>query len=135
MTMTREENLRGMGMVVINTAFVLQLSWIPVIFFLEGAEWVTAGVAVGVHRFALAYMAAAPLAYGARRWFNGDRAEVLTPWLVRLQIPLLFIAGLIYGVERFIPHVSLPVIGGMLAAGVVIALYGVAMRREGAATA
>ena len=130
--MTREDNLRGMGMVVINTAFVLQLSWIPVIFFLEGAEWVSAGVAVGIHRFGLFYIVAAPLAYGARRWFEGDRAEVLTPWLLRLQLPLTVVGGLIYGLEKAGVPIRLPLIGGMMAAGVMLALYGIALRREGA---
>jgi len=133
--MTREENLRGMGMVVINAAFVLQLSWIPVIFFLEGADWITAGAAVGIHRFALVYAAVAPLAYGARRWFEGDRGEILTPWLLRCQLPLTVIAGLIYGFERVVPHVNLPGIGALSAAVILFALYGVAMRREGVATA
>ena len=135
MTMTREDNLRGMGMVVINAAFVLQLSWIPMIFFLEGADWVTAGMAVGAHRFALVYIVAAPLAYGARRWFEGDRAEILAPWLLRLQLPLTVVAGLIYGLERLVPHVSIPVIVGLAVAGMMVALYGVALRREGALTA
>ncbi|MEQ1918302.1 MAG: hypothetical protein ABL955_03825 [Elusimicrobiota bacterium] len=128
--MTRKENLLGMGMVIINAAFVLQLSWIPVIFFLEGANWVTAGMAVGIHRFALVYIVIAPLAYGIRRWFDGDRAEVLTPWLLRCQLPLTIIAALIYGFERVIPT-RLPVIGGMMMAIIVFGLYGVALRREG----
>ncbi|MDD5301777.1 MAG: hypothetical protein PHS14_01605 [Elusimicrobia bacterium] len=130
--MTNEENLRGMGMVVINAAFVLQLSWIPSLFFLAGADWLTAGAAVGAHRFALAFVAAAPLAYGARLWFNGDRAEAMTPWLLRCQIPLTVLAGLVYALERIVPHVSIPVIGGMMAATMLIGLYGLALRREGA---
>ncbi len=133
-SMTKDENLLGMGMVAINAAFVLQLAWIPSIFFLEGADWVTARMAVGVHRFALAYMIAAPLAYGVRRWLKGDRAEILTPWLTRLQIPLTLIAGVIFGFERTILHVTLPVIGGLMVAGVMIGLYGVALRREGVAS-
>lgn len=133
--MTEKENLRGMGMVVINAAFVLQLSWLPSIFFLEGADWVTAGAAVGVHRVSLAYMIAAPLAYGVRCWFKGERAETLAAWLTRLQIPLTLVAGLVYGLERVVPHVTLPMIGGMMAAGMLVALYGVALRREGVATA
>lgn len=82
--MANKENLREMGMVVINAAFVLQLSWIPVIFFLEGADWITAVTAARIHRFALAYM----------------------------------VAGLTYGLERVVPHVSLPAVGGMMFAGV-----------------
>jgi len=134
-TMTPEENLRGMGMVVINTAFVLQLSWIPVIFFLEGAEWITAGMAVGAHRFALAYVVAAPLPYGARLWYDGGRSEVLLRWLARLQLPLTVIAGFIYGFERLGPSMTLPVIGGMMVVVTMVGLYGVAMRREGVLSA
>lgn len=129
--MNRKENFLGMGMVVINAVFVLQLSWIPVIFFLEGADWITGGAAVGIHRFALAYVVAAPLAYGARRWIAGDRGEVLTQWLLRLQLPLTALAGLIYGFERLGPSMTLPVIGGMMVAIIMVGLYGVAMRREG----
>ena len=130
MTMTHKENLKTMGMIVINTAVVLQLSWIPVIFFLEGANWVTAGMAVGIHRFALVYMVAAPLAYGVRRWLKGDRTDILTPWLLRLQLPLTVIAGLTYGLERIIP-IRLPVIGGLMMAIILFGLYGVSLRREG----
>jgi hypothetical protein len=72
----------------------------------------------------------APLAYGVRRWFDGDRAEVLIPWLLRCQLPLTIIAALIYGFERVIPT-RLPVIGGMMMAIIVFGLYGVALRREG----
>ena len=128
--MTHKENLKTMGMIVINTAVVLQLSWIPVIFFLEGANWVTAGMAVGIHRFALVYMVAAPLAYGVRRWLKGDRTDILTPWLLRLQLPLTVIAGLTYGLERIIP-IRLPVIGGLMMAIILFGLYGVSLRREG----
>jgi len=133
--MTNEDNLRGMGMVVINAAFVLQLSWIPVIFFLEGADWVSAGVAVGGHRFALAYIVAVPLAYGARLCLGGGRSEVLTPWLVRCQLPLTLVAALLYGLERVLPHVTLAVILGLMAAVMLLGLYGVMLRREGASGA
>jgi len=133
--MTREENLRGMGMVVINTAFVLQMGWIPVIFFLEGAGWVSAATAVGIHRGSLAYVAAAPLAYGVRLWLRGGRSEALMPWLVRLQLPLTVVAGGIYAIERVVPSVNLPVIGGLMIAGIVFGFYGVALRREGVTAA
>ena len=129
--MTAKENLLGMGMVVINAAFVFQLAWIPSVFFLEGAEWVSAGVAVGVHRFSLAFMVAAPLAFGAKIWLRGGRSELIMPWLVRLQLPLTLIAGLIYGIERAIPHVTVAVIVGFGIAGMMVGLYGVALRREG----
>lgn len=131
--MTSEENLRGMGMVVINAAFVLQLSWIPVVGFLEGVEWITPGMAVGAHRFALAYVVAVPLAYGARVWRDGGRSEVLKTWLTRCQLPLTLFAGLIYGFERVVPSVSIPVITGLSIAVIMVGLYGVAMRREGVA--
>ena len=124
-----------MGMVVINSALVLQLSWIPVACFLEGANWVSGRMAVGVHHFALAYIVAIPLAYGARLWFNGGRSEVIVPWLLRCQLPLTFAAGLIYAVERIVPHVTLAVIAGMMIAGMLLVLYGVALRREGAISA
>lgn len=131
--MTREENLRGMGMVVINTAFVLQMGWIPVILFLEGASWLTAATAVGIHRGTLAYVAAAPLAYGLRLRLNGGGSEALRHWLLRLQLPLTFVAGAIYALERVVPSVNLPVIGGLMIAGIAFGFYGVALRREGAA--
>ena len=131
--MTNEENLRGMGTVVINTAFVLQLSWIPMIFLLEGANWVDVVMALAVHRFALAFMVAAPLAYGGRLKYEGGGSEVLKPWLLRCLLPLSVMDGLIYWIVKAVPSLNLFVIGGMMVAGIVIALYGVAIRYEGRA--
>ena len=130
--MTSQDNLRGMGMVVINAAFVIQLAWIPLIFFLEGAVWPTGATAVAIHRFALLYAVAAPLIYGARLWLRGGRTEALTTWFMRLQLPLTIFAGLIYGLEKAGVPIRLPLIGGMMAVGVMLALYGIALRREGA---
>ena len=132
--MTKQENLHGMANAVINAAFVLQLSWIPVIFFLEGADWVTASVAVRAHRLALAYTVLVPLYHGVRLWRSGRRAELLRPWLLRCQLPLALFAAFLYGFERFGPSLSLPRIGGLMAAVTVVGLYSIVLRREARTT-
>lgn len=130
MSPTYEENLRAMGTLVLNCAFVYQMAWLPVIFFLEGANWVSGAFAVGAHRFALAYMVLSPLAYGIRVKLRGAGREELSAWLLRCLLPMWTFAGLTWWVEKTV-SVTGGVIAGMMLGGILIAGYGIALRREG----
>ena len=129
---TPESNLRGMGMVVINAAFVLQMSWLPTIFYLEGSDSVTPALAVSIHWLALGFLIAAPLAYGLRLRLRGAGTDELKTWFLRCQLPLTIYALLVRGTVKFVPSLTLGVIAGMMIAGILLVLYGVAMRKEGA---
>lgn len=93
------EGSRGVGLVVINSALALQMSWVVALFLLAGAPWATAELFASVHWGAIAFMLVAPLGYGLSRILaargRGEAAfsgEVNRTWLLEGLAPLALYA-------------------------------------------
>ena len=133
--MTSENNLRGIGWVCLNSAFVLQLSWIPALGVLDGEPWASAALAGLSHRFGLAFLLAAPLAYGVRVWLSAreqEDGEMIRTWAARCLAPLAAYAVLIKLAVNILPHVTAGAIIGLMAANLSLGCYGMALRWEAA---
>lgn len=131
--MDSDERLRALGMLVINCAVAFQLSWIPLMLLLGGAEWMGPSLAAALHRLGIAYLIAGPVAHGVTLHRAGAEHEAFVQWAARGFAPMAAVAGLTFLLERLIPP-SGPMIGGMMVAGLLVAGYGIALRREGAPT-
>ena len=134
--MSEHTRIDGFGKVCLNSALVMQLSWIPALGLLEGASWASARLAGMVHFGALAFMIAAPLAFGARLWYLTPKEEasaVMKDWGARCLLPPALFAVAIQAVMRFAPHVTTSLIVALMIATLPLGVYGVLLHREAAA--
>lgn len=132
--MDADERLRALGMLVINCAVAFQVSWIPLMLSLGGAERMGPALAIALHRLGVAYLIAGPVAHGVVLHRSGAEHDAFVQWAARGFAPMAAVAGLTLLLERLIPP-SGPMIVGMMVGGMLVAGYGIALRREGAAKA
>ena len=129
----RTRHLEGFGLVCLNSAFFLQMSWIPMLGFLEGSDMFSLNTVISGHYFALWLMIAAPLAYGARLWLSErpeERGLALQEWAWSCLAPALSTAiGVKLGLR--LAHASIPVILVLMAATVPLGIYGLVLKVRG----
>jgi hypothetical protein len=131
--MSEKTRVRGFGTLCVNSAFLIQASWIPALYMLSGSPWATPRLVAAAHFFALAFAFVAPLAFGLRLWLSTPReeaGEVMRDWALRGFLPPALFAAAIQGVMRFAPHVTLGIIMAMMVAILPLAGYGLMLQRE-----
>lgn len=127
------ERLRALGTLVIGCAAAYELSWIPLLASSGRAAWMSPPLAAALHRFAVAYLIAGPVAHGVALHRAGAEHEAFVQWAARGFAPMAAVAGVTFLLERLLP-LSGRAISAMMLAGLLVAGYGLALRREGAAT-
>ena len=81
--MDADERLGALGMLVINCAVAFQVSWIPLMLFLGGAGWMGPALAAALHRLAIAYLVAGPVAHGVALHRSGAEHDAFVQWAAR----------------------------------------------------
>lgn len=129
--MTKNERYDAYGKVCLNSAVVVQLSWIPTLAILDGAAWASPNAAGYSHMAALAFIVAAPLVVGARLLRSEPREPgAMKDWALLCLLPPVGCAVGIQLVLRLASHVTIPLVAGLMLATVPLGVYGVLLRRE-----
>lgn len=130
-------NFRGLGVLILWSAFFLMVSCALGLAFIEGDSLVTVRMFVVSHNFALAFLLTSPLVYGLRKFLAARGAEdaglpqaVALAWLRMGFFPTALYGFGLYAYMKHYFHASPETFFVLMGAALLLGCYGFVLTRK-----